>query len=210
MKNFIKTTLFGGLVVILPSVILVFFFNWLFRAVTDLIQPLTNYISEMSVIPIPEFVADTIVILLIIFICFIVGLVVATQAGRWLHAQFDYVLQQLAPGYRMVKEVVVQIFGGSEGSPFSSGVVARVRLFGKDSPTEVTALITDQDEARDIYTIFMPTGPNPTSGNIYHVPGELVTLCPDVKIDSAMRTVIACGAGSSDLFNPSTADKPSA
>jgi hypothetical protein len=28
-----------------------------------------------------------------------------------------------------------------------------------------------------------------------------ITLCPDVKIDSAMRTVIACGAGSASIFD---------
>jgi len=199
MKQFIKTSLFGGLVVILPVAILGFFFKWLFKTVTDLIQPLTDYFS--TIYPIPEFVADIIVILVILLTCFVVGIIVRTKVGNVLHKLFDDTLQQLAPGYRMVKEVVVQIFGKSEESPFSNGKVARVRLFGEDCPTEVTALVTDH-HADGTYTIFMPTGPNPTSGNIYHVKESQVTLCPDIKLDSAMRTVIACGAGSGELFNP--------
>ncbi len=142
MKNFIKTSLFGGLVVILPIAILGFFFKWLFKTVTDLIQPLTNFASEIY--PVSEFVADVIVILIITLACFVVGVIVRTKLGNFLHAQFDYALQQMAPGYRMVKEVVVQIFGKSEDSPFASGMVARVKLFGKDCPTEVTALVTDR------------------------------------------------------------------
>jgi len=200
MNNFLKTTLFGGLVVILPIAILTVFFKWLFKLVTDAIQPLTDYVSKVMLYPIPEVVADGIAVILIILSCFIIGLFVKTQLGNWIHNVFDGLLQRVAPGYRMIKEVVVQIFGNSDNSPFSNGVVARVKIFGVDCPTEVTALVTDHDEENDLYTIFMPTGPNPTSGNIYHVPDELVTLYPEVKIDSAMRTVIACGAGSSDLF----------
>jgi uncharacterized membrane protein len=133
--------------------------------------------------------------------CFAVGIIVRTKLGNILHNLFDNVLQQLAPGYRMVKEVVVQVFGKSEDSPFANGMVARVKIFGADCPTEVTALITDH-HVDGTYTIFMPTGPNPTSGNIYHVRESQVVLYPEVKLDSAMRTVIACGAGSGDLFRP--------
>lgn len=198
VNKVLKTTLFGGLVVILPVAILAFFLRWLFILVTDMIQPLTDFMS--AVYPVSELVADGMVVLVIALSCFLVGIVVQTQAGKWLHQVFDGILQQVAPGYRLVKEVVVQIFGKSGESPFASGMVARVRLFGVDCPTEVTALVTDQDEVNGVYTIFMPTGPNPTSGNIYHVKEDQVTLCPDVKIDSAMRTVIACGAGTSNLF----------
>lgn len=199
MKKFIKAALFGGIVVILPIVILFFFFKWLFKTVTDLIQPLTDFASKAY--PIPEVVADVFVILIILVTCFVVGVIVQTKLGNFLHKQFDDILQQLAPGYRMVKEVVVQIFGKSDESPFANGMVARVRLFGHNIPTEVTALITDH-HADGTYTIFMPTGPNPTSGNIYHVHESQVTLCPEIKLDSAMRTIIACGAGSAELFNP--------
>lgn len=198
MKKFIKTSLIGGLVVILPIAILGFFFKWLFRTVTDLIQPLTDY--ALRVYAIPEIAADMLVIVIILLSCFVVGAIVSTKLGNLLHKTFDHILQKLAPGYRMIKEVVVQILGSSETSPFSNGQVARVKLFGVDCPTEVTALVVDYS-ADDIYTIFMPTGPNPTSGNIYHVKKEQVILYPDVKLDSAMRSVIACGAGSAELFS---------
>jgi len=197
MKNFIKTSLLGGLVVMLPITILGFFFKWLFRLVTDLIQPLTDYASRLY--PFPEIVADMLVIVIILLSCFFIGVVVSTKLGNFLHQTFDDVLQKLAPGYRMVKEVVVQLLGSSENSPFRNGMVARVRIFGMDSPTEVTALVVDRSDP-DVFTVFVPTGPNPTSGNIFHVNKEQVTLYPDIKLDSTMRTVIACGAGSGELF----------
>ncbi|MET0065309.1 MAG: DUF502 domain-containing protein [Candidatus Thiodiazotropha sp.] len=197
IKAMFKTSLIGGLVVILPVAILVLVFRWIFKLVTDAIQPLTD--EAMAVYGVPEIVADLIVVAIIVLACFLVGLAVKTSVGLYLHRIFDTWLQQLAPGYRMIKEVIVQIFGDKENSPFSNGKVARVKIFGLDSPTEVTALVTDQGE-NGIVTIFMPTGPNPTSGNIYHVHESQVTLCPEVKIDSAMRTVIACGAGTAKVF----------
>jgi len=120
MKKLIKTTLFGGLVVIMPVVILVFLFRWLFLMVTDATQPLTNYMAKTY--PVPELVADGMVIAIIVLSCFLVGLLVRMQAGKWLHRVFDDTLQRLAPGYRMVKEVVVQIFGNSESSPSLSAM----------------------------------------------------------------------------------------
>ncbi|MEJ2214412.1 MAG: DUF502 domain-containing protein [Gammaproteobacteria bacterium] len=196
-KQFIKSTLFGGLVVILPITIIAFFIKWIFQLITDLIQPLTNYALKTYFVP--EYVADIVIVGLIILVCFVVGLVVQTSIGNFLHRIFDDVFQKIAPGYRMVKEVVLQVFGSSDASPFSDGALARVQLFGVDCPTQVTALITDR-HADGSYTIFMATGPNPTSGNIFHVAAEQVTLCPEIPLDSAMRTIIACGAGSAELF----------
>jgi uncharacterized membrane protein len=198
LKAVIRTSLVGGLVVILPVAILVFVFRWIFKMITDAIQPLTN--QAVAIYGVPEFAGDMIVVSIIVLCCFLVGVVVKTSIGRYMHRFFDKRLQQFAPGYRMIKEVVVQIFGNKENSPFSNGQVARVKLFGPDCPTEVTALVTDKGD-NGIYTIFMPTGPNPTSGNIYHVKESQITLCPDVKMDSAMRTVIACGAGSASIFD---------
>ncbi|MFT5085322.1 MAG: putative membrane protein [Lentisphaeria bacterium] len=198
MKNFIKASLFGGLLVILPIAILGFFFKWLFKTVTDLIQPLTNV--AVKIFSGSEFLADILAIAVILLTCFVVGVVVRTKAGNILHAMFDTTLQRLAPGYRMVKEVVQQIFGASENSPFSNGQVARVKIFGLQCSTEVTAFVTDR-HGDGFYTVFVPTGPNPTSGNIYHVHESQVVVYPQVKLDSAMRTIIACGAGSAGLFD---------
>ena len=48
-------------------------------------------------------------------------------------------------------------------------------------------------------TVFVPTGPNPTSGFIYHLPNEYIHKV-DVKVEDAMRSVISCGTGSSALI----------
>ena len=201
LKAFVRKSLLGGLLVLLPLVILVLIFRWTFYFVTDLIQPITNYMSTRFLLP--ELLADVLVVILIILACFMVGTLVSTSVGRWLHARFDGYLAKLAPGYRLIKEIVGQFMGDPESSPFSRGEVVKVKLFGEHCPTTVTAIATAKHKDGTI-TIFMPTGPNPTSGNIYHLPPELVEYIPDASVETMMRSIIACGAGSDKLFEKHT------
>jgi len=196
-KEFAKKTLLGGLVILLPVALLAMGFRWLFKLVTDLIQPLTNLVTK--VIGMPEFFADILVLVGMAGLCFTVGWFVTTAGGTWFHSKFDDRLARYAPGYSMMKDIVSQFFGDASKSPFANGEVALVKLFGESS-TEVTSIVTSKHEDGR-YTIFMPTGPNPTSGNIYHVTADQVTLCPHISVSDAMRTIIACGAGTGDLLS---------
>ncbi len=193
-KNFFKTTLLGGVIVILPAIILAFAFKWLFGFVSRGIQPLTNLVVNHLALPerYEELIATLIVLSVIVLTCFFVGLFVRTRIGRWIYSAFENSLLSKAPGYKMVKETVNQFLGKKE-SPFSS--VALVRIFEND--TMVTAFITDKHDDGTI-TVFVPTGPNPTSGFIYHLDQKYVHPV-DVSVEDAMRSVISCGAGSDAL-----------
>lgn len=201
-RSFAKRALIGGLLVILPIAILAFFFRWLFRLTTDLLAPVSTLLINRY--DLPQLTADALTLIIIILLCFIVGTLVSTKIGRWTHGFFEKHLERFAPGYRMVKEIVNQFLGGKNSSPFNQGQVAKVKLFGAHIETTVTALVTSQHED-GYFTVFVPTGPNPTSGMIYHLPADQVELLPDIKVDSAMRTIISCGAGSDELFNQAKA-----
>ena len=62
----------------------------------------------------------------------------------------------------------------------------------------MTGFITE--DQGEILTVFVPTGPNPTSGNIYHVSREQV-LFTGISVDNGMKTIISCGAGSTEIFS---------
>ena len=114
--------------------------------------------------------------------------------GYFLHSTVENRVLKIAPGYSLIKETVVQILGSSRKSLFSS--VALVQLFGNE--TLASAFITDR-HADGSYTVFVPTGPNPTSGNIFHLKAEYVHPV-NVPIEDAIRSIISCGAGSSKLI----------
>ena len=77
------------------------------------------------------------------------------------------------------------------------------QIFGND--TRVTAFITDT-HADGSYTLFVPTGPNPTSGLIYHLDGKYVHPV-NIPVQDAMRSIISCGAGSARLMQDFTAQR---
>lgn len=199
LKEFFKTSLIGGVVVVLPVAILASVSLWVFDLVTGLIEPLTRLV--ISDIQINEIAAEVIVIVLILMACFFVGVLVRTRLGGFLFRLLETRLFRLAPGYSMIRETVIQIFGNRKDSPFSS--VALVQVFEND--TRMTAFITDR-HADGSYTVFVPTGPNPTSGLIYHLQGQYVKPL-DVPVQDAMRSIISCGAGTAKLLHPAGADE---
>jgi uncharacterized membrane protein len=191
---FFKTTILGGVIVILPTIILIFAFSWLFGFVRNGIQPLTNLVKETLTLPrqYEALIATVLVLVVIIISCFLLGLFVRTRLGQMIYHGFERSLLSKAPGYKMVKETVNQFLGNKE-SPFSS--VALVQIF--ENSVKVTAFITDRHDDGTI-TVFVPTGPNPTSGFIYHLDQQFVHPI-DVTVEDAMRSVISCGAGSGKL-----------
>ena len=193
-KNFFRTTLLGGIIVILPTIILFFAFRWLFGVVARGIRPLTNLVVEHTDFPeqYDELISILIVLVVIVTGCFLVGLFVRTRMGQLIYTGVESSVLSRAPGYKMVKETVNQFLGKKE-SPFAS--VALVQIF--ENGTKVTAFITDRHENGEV-TVFVPTGPNPTSGFIYHLDAKYVHPV-EVSVEDAMRSVISCGAGSGAL-----------
>jgi uncharacterized membrane protein len=191
LKNFIRTSLIGGITVILPVALLVLIFKWIFKWVTGIIQPFTSLIMARS--QFHEFIADLIVIAVILAVCFFVGVFVRTKVGKFIQEKIEIHILNFAPGYGILKETVMQ-FLGKKKSPFSS--VAMVQAYEND--TLMTAFITDEHE-NGFYTVFVPTGPNPTTGYIFHLKRQYVHPVT-VPVDQALRSVISCGAGSSNLI----------
>ncbi|MDX1506322.1 MAG: DUF502 domain-containing protein [Spongiibacter sp.] len=196
LKHFISQSFIGGILVIAPIVIMLFALRWAVNAVQGLIAPLTSPLTRLT--SAPPLLIDAAVVAIILFICFIVGTIVATSAGRYLQNFIDSHLARFAPGYRLIRDIIQQLFGKDSNSPFTKGEVAIAQLYGPTSPVRVTAIVTSRHN-NGWFTVFVPTGPNPTSGFVYHLPESCVQLRPDIKLDSAFRSIISCGAGSAEL-----------
>jgi uncharacterized membrane protein len=192
IRKFFKTTLIGGLIVVLPIAIFAALVHWLVGLVTGMLQPLVEQLTAQAA-QIPPALAYVIVAAAILALCFAIGVAVRTSIGRWFHETIEGRILKRIPGYTLIRETVIQ-FVGNKKSPFSS--VALVRINAADA--YMTAFITDEHEDR--YTVFVPTGPNPTSGNIYHLPKDFVHPV-DVAVEDAMRSIISCGAGSKALVD---------
>ncbi len=199
LNNFFRTTALGGLVAILPLVLIVIFFRWVIGIVQKYLEPLVGLInteSELMIIAL-----YVIAVLTIIILFFLLGLFIQTRIGRFFSLAFEKKYLMKIPGYKLVRETVMQFFGKNRS--FFREVVL-VDIF--NSGTLMTGFITDDHENSDYLTVFVPTGPNPTSGNIYHVHKDK-TIRTATTVDTGMKTIISCGAGSSGIFEERR-DKP--
>ena len=196
-RSFLILTLLGGLTVVLPIALLLMIFAWLFGVIFELIRPLTGLLQQEAALD--EFLAFLVVLGIILAACFVVGLLIKTRLGGWLHGHLDGWLARLAPGYRTIREIISQLLGGAGDTTLLSGQAALAKIFGPESPSTVTAIVTSR-HPDGAYTVFVPTAPIPTSGMTYHLPGDCVQLLPHVTVEEAMRTIIACGSGSAEML----------
>ncbi len=190
IKDFAKTTLIGGLVVILPLIILFVVFRFAFNVVTNSIRPITDVF--LGSLQISDFLADLLSLAVIIAICFIIGMIVETRLGGVIRNLVEKEVLERIPGYKTIQGTIKYFDTGKEERPFSS--FALIRAYGTDTirPGFVTEKHSDGS-----YTVVVPQWPVPTQGDIYNASGEDVIVL-DISVEEGMKFVIGGGAGSSE------------
>lgn len=201
-KNFLKTTIIGGLVVILPAAILYLVVTFVFYTVSGVVKPVLGLSDAHEVFQYPLLV-DLFAFVFLVLFCFLVGLFVSTDKGKRVFDGIEQRILNKLPYYVTIKEAVQQIMGNSNMNLFK---VVLIDLFGTSTLT--TGFLTDESHG-DYVTVFVPTGPNPTSGFIYHVKRSQITVI-DVKPEEAMRSIIGVGTGSANILNKHYLNTPNA
>ena len=195
LQFFLTSTFLGGFLVLLPLAIFALLIQLILNMVKNFLSPLSAFLSNELDLPVPEYVFTIIAFTIVIFLCFLIGLFIRTRMGKrfFLYIERTYLLR--LPLYGTIKETVQQ-FTGAKKMPFSDVVI--VDVFGNG--TRMTGFITDE-HASGNYTVFVPTGPNPTNGFIFHVEADQITkLDQSVGTDDAMRTIISVGVGSKKIL----------
>lgn len=191
-RDFLKTLFIGGLVVILPIAILYNVILWLYSVITSTLRPLSLLlIRQYNFTPA---LADWVAVGAAIIVCFVLGFIVRTKAGGWLYGNVQGTILSKVPGYKVLTDIIGQFTSESKRA-FSDVVVVQ---FSHDGP-RFTGFITDNHN-NDDYTVFIPTGPNPTSGIIVHTTRDNLTFL-DATVENTMKTILACGAGSSSIIH---------
>ena len=192
LGNFFSNIFIGGLIVLLPVIIIFNIAKWLFNIFQQNAKPLTSYLSSTYSIDEPQALLFSLIVVFIIFS--FIGMVVRTRFGGSLFHFFERKTFYQIPGYSMIKDITSQITGKQKG------LFRKVALI-KVGNTGVAATGFIIDYLNDQYsTVFIPCGPNPTTGFILHLENQNITEL-DISVETAMKSVISCGAGSSHFIN---------
>jgi uncharacterized membrane protein len=187
--SYLRKTLLGGILVALPVVLFANVLVWMVEWIGNQSTPVATVLADWFESPL--WVGKTLAILATLALCFMLGAFVSNRFGGRVFNWFESRTLGRLPGYGAIKEVV-GYFGKNDRNPFARPVVVNIgegmRFFGFLS-----------DEREDECTVFIPTGPNPTTGLIVHVPNAQVERLGAPGTDVA-KTIIACGAGSAAIL----------
>jgi len=194
LKRFLLTTLIGGFVVLLPLALFYFLLKLVLGLVVNILNPLSAIIEARLNLDVPSMLIDVMSFVIVIAFCFIVGLFIRTKIGKDFFDVIERNYLYRLPLYGTIKETVQQ-FTGVKKMPFTDVVLVDVFSNG----VRMLGFVTDEHDTGN-FTVFVPTGPNPTNGFIFHVPKENVEHLSDTHTDDAMRTIIGVGVGSAKVF----------
>lgn len=191
--GFLKTTLLGALLVIVP-VAIIGFALW---QVTDLARGLLGPIFEK--LPFDSAVIKACVIaaslLLVVLACYITGLLVRTRWGRRLRRWVEQRFLEKIPGYKIIRSLAHQYLG-EEGEKRFRPVL--VDLYG--TGTKVIGFAVEEVGDGTV-AVFLPSVPAVTLGQLQLVPVARVVPLP-ASMHATIEALTMFGEGTSGLLKP--------
>jgi uncharacterized membrane protein len=189
LKEFLKTTIVGGLLFLIPAVLLLAVLGHGMKLVGKIAAPIAAAfpVHEIAGVAIASVVAALVLLLL----AFIAGLVARTDTGRAVVRWFEESLLGGLPQYRMMKSVAE---GFAQVEDASGVMPALVSIEGGWQVGYVLEKLHSGWVA-----VFLPQSPTPMSGNVMYMPEERVRML-DMTIGEAMLLIKRVGVGSADAL----------
>ena len=189
---FIKTTIIAGLVVLLPILAVLALIGFFMNTIINVVAPLAGRL------PIQTFGgyvwATLVTAFLLVAVAFLTGLFVQLRIGGLTQEWVEKFLLKWLPGYHMLRNLTRQLVG-HEGMEFAP---ALVDLQG--SGAWVLGLIVEEP-AEGLFTIFVPSSPAVTLGQVYFLPGDRVRRL-EARLVDVVNSLTQWGVESNKFFPP--------
>ncbi|MBB6325582.1 putative membrane protein [Algoriphagus iocasae] len=191
-RGLLLDTLFQGFLILLPLTIVLILLSFVFNFIFKIVAPISLMLDPGT--DEPHWSINFLSIGILVLFIFIIGALIRNKVGKSYFSKFEEKYLTKVPLYSLIHQTVYQ-FVGLKKLPFSEVVL----IDPYNTGTMMTGFITDQVN-EDLYTVFVPTAPNPTNGNIYHVPKSSIKFL-SVNTQDAMRTIMGMGTGTCDLIS---------
>lgn len=198
-KNIIIDTLKGGFGVVIPTVGMIGIIYFVYDFILNLLSPVTNFLNKYM--SFPELLTDIITLAIVLFLCFMCGVLLKTSFGKFMYFFYEKFLKKIRVFkiFNILKEIYQQLTN-DKSNAFREFVMAKP--FGNNN-TSVPAFIVEEyknSKGETIYIVFAPTVPNPTSGFSYHLTINEIDRYPKLPVEQAFRSILSCGAGMGELI----------
>ena len=184
-RHFMLSTLITGLIIVIPVYLAVLLLLKAMGSVLGLVKPVARLLPDW----LPAG-GNILALLLLLTICFLVGLAVRTAAGRVAREHLEKSLFSRLPGFALLRSLMQQLTGRGEEKVWKPALV-------EIEDALVPGFIIEQLEDGRL-TVFVPSVPTPLAGAVYILNRERVHAL-DIPFTQAISVVSRWGAGSSAL-----------
>ncbi len=187
--RFLKTTVIGGIIFLVPLIIIVAIIGKALEIMKKVAEPLSALIPIDSVGDIA--IVNVIALALIVLVCFLAGLAARTvSAGKLVHILETRILSHI-PAYAFIKGMTASVAGAEDGKGMTA-VLARL-----DDYSQI-AFEIERVEGGNVI-VYLPGAPNPWSGSVCIMTEDRIQPV-DATMMSAVQNIRHLGRGSGELL----------
>jgi uncharacterized membrane protein len=185
LRDFVGTAVVGGLLVLVPLYLAVLLLGKVMQKLVAIVKPIANLLPEW--VPGDQILS----LLLVVLICFVVGLLVRTSRGSAVRDKLEHTLFGKLPGYSLFRSLSLRATGHSDQASWKPAIAEIEDAY-------VPAFIVER-LADGRYTVFVPSVPTPFAGAIYVLTPDRVHEI-DVPMGEAARAISQWGIGTKALI----------
>lgn len=185
LVEFLKTTLIGGLLIVVPVYLTLLLLGKALKGMVALLAPIVALLPERV-----HHFGQILAIVLVVLVCFMLGLIARTGLGRRAIEAFERRVLERMPGFAMLRSVVRRVSGSSDDAQFQPVLVEIEAL----TPAFIVEEIDD-----DRFVVLVPSVPTPAAGSLYILPRQRVHWV-DVPVTEAVAVITRWGTGTSKLL----------
>ena len=183
-REFVVSTVVGGLFIVVPVYLAVLLLLKGMQSVGNLVRPIAAMVPDW--LPAENFLS----LLLVLALCFLIGIAVRTRTGRAVRERTEVVFFERLPGYGLLRSLTQRLAGDTDQEAW------RPALVELEDALVPAFIIEELADGR--FTIFVPSVPTPLAGAVYILTPERVHIL-DVPFTQAIQSISRWGSGSKDL-----------
>lgn len=189
MLRFLKTTVLGGMLFLVPIVLFIAIVGKALQITNKLAIPIAGILGFEAIGGIA--VAQMLAIAILVLICFIAGLAAKTQGSKKFMRSLEVNVLEKIPVYELLKTKTHSVLNFED-------VEAMVPVLTRfDDSWQLAFEVERIDEGQVV--VFLPGAPDPWSGSVHVVRDDRITPL-DLTMKSAVNLMKRLGKGSAEVL----------
>ena len=184
LAGFVGSRFLTGLLLVAPVYLAALLVLKATKTLSRLVRPLAKLLPDF--LPAEQVLS----LLLVLILCFLIGLTIQTSPGRRIWKRIEDSLFQRIPGYGLVRSLTQQLAGDTREQAWKPALAeieeALVPAF----------IIEELKDGR--FTVFVPSVPTPFAGSVYILTPDRVHPL-NISFAHAIKAISRWGLGAKDL-----------